>query len=243
MVGVVEHHALASAQGQHGVAHLGGVGAGARLGAQRRGQLAVAQRRAAAVRVEGELDLERDRGIGVLESACPVTESELVSADPAVHAGGTVEQPDPPDRVCDLRSVGADVLHRGRARRAGDAREAFEAAEAVLQCGDDDVVPDRARLGTQDVAVDVDACVGEPHHGQAGHLVGHHDVRATREHQRPFRRAGFVVQRPDHGDDRLGGLAGDHAFRDRTDAQGGQRCQRHLLHDGDTPYQRTDHGR
>ena len=31
-------------------------------------------------------------------------------------------------------------------------------------------------------------------------------------------------------------------LRDRADAQGGQRRERHLLGDRYTPYQRTDHG-
>ena len=49
-----------------------------RLGAQRGGQLAVAQRRAAPVGVQRELHLEHDRGIRVLENAGPVTEADLV---------------------------------------------------------------------------------------------------------------------------------------------------------------------
>jgi hypothetical protein len=105
----------------------------------------------------------------------------------------------------------------------------------VLQCGDHDVVPHGARLGAQEVAVDGDARIGQPHDRQAGHLVGHHDVRATRQHQRPLRRAGFLVQRPDDGDDRLGRHAGDQALCDRPDAQGGQGCERHLFFDGETP--------
>ncbi len=166
---------------QHGVAHRCRIGAGTRLDAERRRQLAVAQRRAAAACVERELDLEHDGGIGVFENACPVTESELVSVNPAVLAGGAVEQPDPSDRVGDLRPVCTDVLHGRRARRAGDAGKAFETTEAVLERGDHDVVPHRARLGAHDVAVDVDARVGQPDHRQVGHLVGQHDVGAARQ--------------------------------------------------------------
>ena len=189
MVGVVEHHALAPPQRQHGVPHRAGVGARPRLGAQRRRQFAVAQRRAAAVGVEGELDLERDRGVGVSENACPVTESELGAGDPAILAGGAVEQPDPSDRVGDLRPVRADVLHGCRARRAGDTRKALETAEAMLERGDDDVVPHRTGFGAHDVAVDVDARIGQPHHGQVGDLVGQHDIGAARQHQHPVRRS------------------------------------------------------
>jgi hypothetical protein len=167
----------------------------------------------------------------VLENACAITESELLGADPAVLAGGAIEQPDPPDGVRDFRPVRADVLHRCRARRARDARQAFEAAEAVLERGGHDVVPHRAGLGAQSVPVDVDTRIGQPHHRQVGYLVGQHHIGAAGQHQRPCSGVRAAVQGADDGDDRFGGLAGDQPARDRTDTQRGQRRERHLLGD------------
>ena len=202
------------------------------------GQLAVAQRRATAVGVEDELDLQHDGGVGVLENACPVTESEFAAADPAVLSGGPVQQPDPSDRVGDLRAVRADVLHRCRACRAGYPGQALQPPETVLERGDDDVVPHRAGLRAKDVAVDADARIGQPDHGQVGHIVGQHHIGAACQHQHPVIR----VQGAHHVGDLLGALTGDQAAGDRADTQCGQRSERHLLGDRDTPYQRTDHG-
>ena len=236
VVGLVEDHALAPAQHQYGVTHQGRVGAGARLGAQFRGQLAVAQRRAAAVGIESELDLQHDCGIGVLENACAVTESEFIAADPAVLAGGTVQQSNPPDRVGDLGAVRADVLHRCRACRAGYPRQTFQAAEAVVQRGDDDVVPHGTRLRAQDIAVDADARIGQPNHRQVGHVVGQHDIRPAGQHQHPLIGFGVTpVQGAHHVEDLFGALAGDQAACDRADTQRGQRSDRHLLGDRRTP--------
>ena len=119
---------------------------------------------------------------------------------------------------------------------------AFETAEAVLDRGDDDVVPHRARLRPQHVAVDLDARVGQPNDRQIRHLVGQHDIRAARQHQRPFSGVGCSVKSADDRDDRIGGLAGDQATGDRADAQGGQRRERHLFGDRYTPEARCDHG-
>ena len=82
---------------------------------------------------------------------------------------------------------------------------------------------------------------GQPDHRQVGHVVGQHDIGATGQHQHPFT-GGSGIQGAHHVDDLFGALAGDQAARDRADTQRGQRCERHLLGDRHTPYQRTDHG-
>jgi hypothetical protein len=105
----------------------------------------------------------------------------------------------------------------------------------VLERGHDDVVPHRAGLRTQDVAVDADARAGQPDHRQVGDIVGQHHVGSACQHQRPLRGVGSGVQGAQRGDDLLGGLAGDHAARDRADAQRGQRREGHVLGNRDTP--------
>ncbi len=61
-------------------------------------------------------------------SRSPSKSGARPSASSPVRA---VQQPDPSDGVGDLDAVGADVLHRRRTRRAGDAGQAFEPAQPV----------------------------------------------------------------------------------------------------------------
>ena len=238
VIGRVEHHALAGPQRQHRVTHQGRVDACARLGAHCRRQLAVAQRCAASFGVEGELDLQHDGDVRVLENACAVTESELVTADPPVLAGGAVEQSYPPDRVGDLCPVRADVLHRCRAGRTRDPRQALQAAEAVLERGR------RRRRPTPRPPPRAGCCRrrGCPH-WPAGPRSGRTSRRPAPHWIRlPAPAPGRRPVSAQDGDDLLGGLAGDQAAGDGADTQRGQRSERHLLGDRYTPYQRTDHG-
>ena len=89
VVGLVEHHALACPQRQHRVAHPrpGRRARPARRPARR------SVRRSAAARCGPSASSANSTsstigGVGVLENACAVTESEVVAADPAVLAGG-----------------------------------------------------------------------------------------------------------------------------------------------------------
>ncbi len=157
--------------------------------------------------------------------------------NPAILAGIPVQQPDPADGVGDLGTVGADVLHGGRARRPGDPRQAFQPAQSVRQRGGDDVVPHRPGLGPHDGAVHGDSGVGEPHDGQTVEVVGEHHIGPARQHQR-VRACG-----PKGIHDLLAGDAGEETARDRSDAQRGQRRQRDILGNRHAADRRSDHGR
>ncbi|MNL29649.1 hypothetical protein D3C87_1513390 [compost metagenome] len=43
--------------------------------------------------------------------------------------------------VSQFRAIGADILHRGRARSARDQGQVFEAAKALIHCPGDKVMP------------------------------------------------------------------------------------------------------
>ena len=120
-----------------------------------------------------------------------------------------------------------------------DARQAFQPAEPVRQRRHHDVVPHRAGLGAHDVVLDGDLGVGEQDDGEVAQVVGQHDVRSARQNQ------GVTVgaERAGHVDHFLGGVTCDQPSRNGSDAQGGQRRQRHRLGDGRTPNQPIDHGR
>ena len=179
--------------------------------------------------VERELDLEHHRVGRVLQHAGAVAEAQRVGCHPALVPGATVEQPDAADDVGDLDAVGADVLHGRRPRRPGDARQALQPAQPVRQRRDDDVVPQRARLGAHDVAVDGDLGVGQADDGE----VGRGRRRCTTLEPPASTSTGSSLdgQRAQHVDDLVGGVARDQPPRDRPDPQRGQRRERHGLLD------------
>ncbi|CAG7029739.1 hypothetical protein PICSAR164_04529 [Mycobacterium avium subsp. paratuberculosis] len=234
MVGGVEHHALARPQRQHRLADRARVGALADGHLQFGGQLAVAHRRAAPRRIERELDFQyhgRDFEpvVGApFEHAGAVTEFQLGAGHPAHLPAAAVQHPDPGEGVGDLGAVRPDVLDRGGPGRAGDAGQAFQPAQAVLDGGEHDVVPHRPRLGAHQIALDGDSVVGQPHRGQVTQRVGDHQVRAAGEHQHRITLSGkpFGVQPAQRGDHLFAAGTGDQPARGGSDPQRGQRRQR-----------------
>ena len=100
-------------------------GAVADLDPQPPGQLGVADRPRQLALVEREGHLEDDEPPGLpLEPAVAVGEAALGRGQRALVLLGAVVHADGGDRLGDLLAVGADVLHRRRARRAGDAATA-----------------------------------------------------------------------------------------------------------------------
>ena len=81
------------------------------------------------------------------------------------------------DRCGDLLTVRADVLHDGRAHRAGDAGQAFDALQTEFDGEGDEIIPVRASLRVHVhgavVALDGRRLVG---HGDAATRVTHDDA-------------------------------------------------------------------
>jgi hypothetical protein len=112
-VAVVEDHALAATQTQHGVADSGHRGPLTHLDAQRARQLVVPHRRGQVAEPELERDGQHDVPLRVpLEPAGAVAEPTLGRCEGALHVVDAVPAPDRGDRVGDLLAVGADVLDR-----------------------------------------------------------------------------------------------------------------------------------
>ena len=106
----------------------------------------------------------------------------------------------------------------------------------MRQRGDHDVVPCGAGFGANDVVLDGDLGIGEQHDGQVGEVVCHHHVGSPGEHE-------DVVYSPQDCNDLLSARTCDQSARNGSDAQRGQRRQRHVVGDGGTPQFQTGHGR
>ena len=193
----VEHHALAAAQAEHRLAHLGQRRALADLDAEGAGELGVARpgRRACPGQLEGHVEHDVAAGVG-LEAGVAVAEPAVGVGEGADAAQLAVPDPHGRDGLGDLLAVGADVLDRGGADRAGDAGQGLDADPAPGDGGGDDVVPVLARGdGHQHAAARgvVLAVAGVAHAarrdldddpGEA--LVGDHHVGAAAQHQHRF---------------------------------------------------------
>ena len=99
----------------------------------RAGQLGVADRpRQPAPASQREGDVEDDEPAGLpLEPAVAVGEAALGRGQRALGLLRAVVDADGGDRLRDLLAVGADVLHRRRAGRPGDARQRLHAGQPV----------------------------------------------------------------------------------------------------------------
>src|SRR4051794_16181915 len=205
-VGRVDDHALAAAQREDGVADVLQRRRRAELDVERPGELGVADRGRAVRAREDEGDREDDPAAGrALEDAGAVGEAAGGGVERLDRVALTVEHADGPDRLGDVLAVGADVLDRGRADRARDARQALDPGEAAGDTPRDQRVPGPAGPDLErDAAVRQIGC-RDPAHGDADDrageaLVGDDDVAAAREQEQ--RRAG-AVRAADLGDERL----------------------------------------
>ena len=83
----------------------------------------------------------------VLEDAFAVAEAAVSGVDDHCRAVVGAEHVHPLDHVFGFAAVGADVLHRGRARLAGYERKVFDAPQAAFHGPFHEVVPLDARIG------------------------------------------------------------------------------------------------
>ncbi len=250
----VEHHALAGPQPEHGLADRPRRRARARLDVERAGELGVAHRGTEVAQGELEGDLEDDEATGVpLEPAGAVAEAAVGDGEGAVRRLDAVPAAHGGDRVGDLLAVGADVLHRGGADRAGDAGERLDAHPALLDRPGDQVVPDLAG-GDRDegAAAGVPghrhAAGRDPHDGAVEALVGDDEVAAAGDEQ--DRRAGLVAG-ADGVDELVGGRRLHPGAGGPAETQGGVLGEAGLLRQpgppwagrGPSPRRRSPRGR
>jgi hypothetical protein len=124
----------------------------------------------------------------VLEGARAIAEAARRRRQALHRAGAPVEHAHLGHDRRHLLAVGADVLDRRGAGRAGDAGEALDARQPLDLRALDDGLPRLAGLRAQydravGPALELDAARGDADHGAVEALVGHDDVAAAREHE------------------------------------------------------------
>ena len=191
---------------------------------ERARELGIGQRRRQLAPLEREGDREHDPAAGgALERARAIGEAAGVGGQLLDHVALAVEHAHRHDRLGHLLPVGADVLDRRRADRAGDARQALHAREPLGHAARHEPLPLLARLhGQLDAPVALallDPRRQHPHDGAGEAVVGDHEVRAAGEEQQ---RPGLAA----HGREQLGFAARLHERpRGPAEAQGGQLAQ------------------
>ena len=228
MVSRIEHHALGRAQCQDAGAHPRRIGLLAYRYTECGREFAVSHRCRASALIQGELHLEHDEVVRVLQRAVPVAESQTRCGYPIHLMIPPVEKFHAGHAVGDLDPVGADVLDRRRPSRAGDARQAFQSAEIGAHRSADDSVPVGSGLGSQQWWLDGDRGAGQSHNGEIGQVVGDHHVGSATEQQN---RSAVGVEGAHRRDNLIGGETGDDTTHDRAHPQRGHRCQRHVMRD------------
>ena len=88
-----------------------------------------------------------------------VAQIQLRSGHPHIFARRTIPQSNTSEHVGDFRPVGTNVLHGRGARGAGNAGEAFDAAEPRVHSNSDHGIPDGTGFCAQNPAVGVDVNV------------------------------------------------------------------------------------
>ena len=181
----VQHHALARAQLQYGLAGGGRRDTVAGLDAEGAGRLGVLERRRQPARVlQLEADPQDDIALGVLlEAAVAVREGALGVRDGDRLAGAAVVGHDLGDGAGDFLAVRADVLDRRGAGRAGDAGQALDAGEARLDGAGDGVRPDLARGQFQRRPREFEAAGRDAQRGAVEALVADDQVAAAADDQ------------------------------------------------------------
>ncbi len=184
MVGGIEDHALAAPQAEDRLADRGERCAAADRDVQRAGQLGVAHRPRPVRGGQAVGDAQHDVPGGVaLEGARAVGERARLGRQVPELAVRAVPHPDARDRLGDVLAVGADVLDRRRADRAGDAREALDAGATAGDAALHERVPRLAGGDVQEVAVALDAGGEHADHGPREAGVGHDEVAAARHEE------------------------------------------------------------
>ena len=223
MIVGVEHHSLAAPQIEDHFAHFGRGRRLARLDAEALGQFEVAHRHRIGRAAKGERHGQHDVSVGVLERACTKAESALLGRPVGHLAGLSVEHAKGGDRVGYLAAVGADVLHRRRAREAGNARHGGEPRPALLDGQRDEVVPGLAggdgHLERIARPVNLNAMAADPYDHARPARVGCDQIAPTAEEQ--YRFAGCVGF-ADYRDEFVRRPRRDDSFRGAAEAKGGQ---------------------
>ena len=148
MVGGIEHHALAAAQGEDLLADLGD---GAAL-AGGIGKLPKAQGAREPIRGQLQFDLEHHRAAGEFQVGIAVGQIEIGDGNPLIGIGAQVIQAHTGQDLRNLGAIGTHVLHGHRAHRAGDAGQALDAAQGLRHGFRHDLVPYRTGLGAHEAS-------------------------------------------------------------------------------------------
>jgi hypothetical protein len=156
---VDEQHALGMTDTANGVIDLdgGGLGTGEVTREVRVGEV----RSSRGVEAEGDCCDDIAAAVRCVEDASAVGEAALGVGEVDELHGFEIEYADGSDSFGDLLAVGADVLDRGSADGAGNAREAFDTADSLFADGENEVVPlDACGDDLVEKAVAVDGCQG-----------------------------------------------------------------------------------
>ena len=198
------HRVLEEAAGiaqQRGVRQLAPADADHRLGHLRRARRAVDSHRlqffadAGVVEFQGRRARQRElhRGDDVppgiaLEQRFAIGEGAIGGGEAHERAGWAVERLHRVDAIAYLHAIGADVLDRRGADRARDQRQVLEAAQAMAQRPQHQVVPADAGIGAHDRAGAIIVADSDPLRGQRQHharrIAGEQQVAAAAQHQR-----------------------------------------------------------
>ena len=246
MVSRIQNHALARAQFQHGLAHIGSGptdlpgGSLIRIHAQAPRQLAEAQRHAQPVGGQLELHGRHHGPRGELQVRVAIPQIQGGRLHPLERPARAVVQLHAPQHLRNLRAICADVLHRRGTHGAGDPAQALQPAEPSLDSRGHQLIPFNSRKGSHhtSLAVDRHPCLArrvtvsvfaiayvtvtraQQHHNQLGYCIpiADHEVRSAAD-DKQWLRVG-VQKRNDLGNS-LRRRAFDNPGGCGADAQGG----------------------
>ncbi len=229
VVGLVQQHPLAPAEGEDGGWHVDQRSASPDRDVQRRGQLGVADGFTERAETQLERDVQHDVPIGALEAARAIAEAAVGAHERAHRTFTPVVGADAGDRGGHLLAVGPHVLHRRGTCRAGDAGEALDPGPPGGHGMGDDVVPRLpGRHGDHHATAGVggerlDAACADPDHDTVEPLVRDEKVAPACEQKHGL--AGCVGRA--HPIDQLGFRRRGHQVSGSTaDAQRGEVSER-----------------
>ena len=223
---LVEHHGFLSAQGQHGLADFGQ----AWLGVARKSRLefGVAKCGAAASGQAESHGEDHKVATLVLEQAGAVAKFAVFRGEIPHFKCVAFENANASDRLGDFLPVGADVLHRRCADRAGNAGQALDARGVSKYRFGHQAVPGLASLHL-DAHLAADLCPAQAARAHVQDeprkpLVGNHQIRPAAENE-----GGQVARfRPAQGSGQVRGVRDlGEELRRSTQTQGGQGRERY----------------
>src|SRR5690625_1275440 len=189
VVVLVEDHAFAAPQSQHGLAYVARLRTLALRYAEPARQFGVPHWRLQLAALEPELHREHHVPAGFgLEPAGAVREAAVARGECANPALGTVIRADVRDRLRDLLPVRADLLRRVRSHESRDARARLGADPLLVHGAVDDRTPFLTRGdghggATRRIGGDADATRTHQHDGAGESVVGGDDVAPATEYE------------------------------------------------------------